>query len=351
MTFAYSTRSVKSMPADIRDKIINCGIPIEIYTKGYVELGPANNSALKRLANIASSIYKNDLTIPPSPMIEYIAQRTGGKSKLDFTMTLGGKKGTGKSVSSISMDCRYALVMAELYGQDPKDYFTLDNCVLLEDTERVIQLMDEADKYQAILIDDASTAASNRDALTRSNKNLNKINTVSRTKRWFTTYNMPVRTHVDLQIRELSDASSRIYGSYHEGGFNILKINSADIIEYKGKNEPRTRRYAFNDRKYDFWVAYTPEVFDQFKGIVERYDKQRDEAAIRLIHDTATGKKRTRQLTMREIKRNEMFDKFYTRVQKLSMEGKSKRAIVRAIGYPMNEYWVDILLHGGDNNA
>lgn len=348
---AYTTKSVLEMDAVTKQTIISCGIPLEIYTKGYTDLGPANNSALKRLANIATTIYQKNLPIPPSPMIEYICGRTGGKSKLDFTMTLGGKKGTGKSMSSMYMDCRYAMTMAELYGQNPKDYFSLDNCVLLEDTERVIQLMDEADKYQAILIDDASTAASNRDALTKSNKNLNKILTVSRTKRWFSVFNMPVRTHIDLQIRELSDASARVYGSYHEGGFNILKINSTDLIELKGRNEPRTRRYSFNGKKYDFWIAYTPEVFDDFKGIVAKYDRQRDEAAIRLIHDTAIGKKRTKQLTMQEIKRNEMFDKFYDRVQGLASQGKSKRAIVREIGKPVNEYWVDQLLHKENENA
>lgn len=347
-----STTTANQLTTEQKEAITNAGIPIGIYTQGHVDLGPANNSALKRLASIATKIYLNNLPIPPSPLIEYITERTGGKSKLDFAQTLWGKKGSGKSYSSLSMGCRYALVMAEKYGQNPRDYFTLDNCVLLEDTDRVMQLMDEAEKHQAILVDDASTAASNRDALTKNNKNLNKIQTVSRTKRWFSTFNMPVRSHVDLQIRELSDATCRVYGSYHEGGFNILKVHSTDVVEFKGKNEPRSRRYSFNGRKFDFWVAFTPDIFHKdFAGIVEKYDKQRDEAAIRLIHDTAMGKRKVRQLTLREVKRKEMFDNYYRQVQDLKKNKLSKRAIIRKIGYPMNEYWLDQLLHAQEDDT
>jgi hypothetical protein len=292
MVFAYTAKTVKEMDEDTKAKILAAGIPLEVYTDNYADLGPSNNSALKRLAIISSTIVQEKLPIPPSPMIEWICERTGGKSKQDFTMTLDGKKGMGKSMSTLYITCRYAMNMAELNGHDAKDYFTLDNCALLEDTNKITDIMETADKYQAIIIDDASTALGSRDFGKQSNKNFNKILTVCRTKRWFVILNMPIVSHTDLQIRELVDARSRVYKSFHAGGFNVLKINSSDIVEHRGKNVMHKRRMSFFDKKFDFWVAFSPDILDPFKGIADTYDKQRDDAALNLIREISS-KERT----------------------------------------------------------
>lgn len=101
MVLVYNTETVRNMDDAIREKIIAAGVPIEIYEKGYVNLGPKNRSAIGRFANICTDIIKHELPIPPSPMIEFIVGRTTGKSKQDFTAIVDAKKGAGKSYSSI----------------------------------------------------------------------------------------------------------------------------------------------------------------------------------------------------------------------------------------------------------
>ena len=191
------------MGQDLRDNIVAHGVPISVYDNALVDLGPANHSSLARLANLATNITKYNLPIPPSPFIELIAGRTSGDSKQDFSMLMDGPKGKGKSYSSAYIQGRYAMEMAERFGQDPKDFFTLDNCVLLEDTEAITRIAEEADKYQGILVDDAGTAVGSRDFQQEKNKNVNMLLSVCRPRRWFLLFNSPVKTHIDLQIREL----------------------------------------------------------------------------------------------------------------------------------------------------
>jgi len=184
MVLVYNSKSVKNMDETIRDAILAAGVPLSVYENGYVDLGPSNRSALKRFVNICSKISQNKLPIPPSPFIEFIVDRTTGKSKQDFMGILSGKKGMGKSWTG-GYDCgRYAIEVADRWGQDPKDYFGLENCVLLEDVEGVTKILDEMEKHQAIMIDDAGVAIGNRDFATQKSKNLNKITMTCRTKRW-----------------------------------------------------------------------------------------------------------------------------------------------------------------------
>lgn len=275
------------MDEKIKSNIINSGIPIDVYLKGYADLGPSNRSALERLANIATTISQYNLPIPPSSFIEMVADRTSGVSKQDFRMTVTGEPGSGKSYVTTYNAGRYAIEMAYRHGQNPKDFFSLENCALLQDTDGVTKLLDELDKYQAVVIDDAGVAAGSRDFATTSNKNLTAIYQTCRTRRWFSQFSLPVISQVDKQIRELVSAKSIVYKSFHEAGFNIVKINSTKISSWGSKTKEYNPRFTFHDRKYDFYVAYSTDVLDPFKGLIAEYDIARDKAAEDLIHERA----------------------------------------------------------------
>jgi hypothetical protein len=321
------------MDQSIQDQIVAAKVPLSVYTNCYTELGPANRSALNRLANICTSISQNKLPIPPSPFIEYVADRTTGKSKQDFTGIIDGKKGKGKSYSSAYLLCRYAIELADRWGQNPKDYFSLENCALLQDTEGITKILDEADKYQGIQIDDSGVAISNRDFSQEKNKNFNKIMTVCRTKRWFVLQNAPLSSHIDLAERELMDMAGHIYKSFHEAGFNVLKLNSTESTYRMGKKRVFERKFSFFDRKFDFYCAYSPDVLDPFKGFIERYDKQRDEAASRLISDITTKEKeRKNPINNREKKFRDNVDKYGQKIKDMVEEGRPFREICRKTG-------------------
>lgn len=183
MVLVYNSRTVKDMDPVIIAALQEHGIPHSVYVNSFMDLGPHNKSALNRFVAICRDIIKFDLPIPPSPFIEFVADRTSGKSKQDFTMIVDAKKGFGKSYSSAYVAGRYAMEMADRFKQNPKDYFSLENCALLEDTEGITKIMDEAEKQQAIIIDDAGTAIGSRDFAQQKNKNFNKILATCRTKR------------------------------------------------------------------------------------------------------------------------------------------------------------------------
>lgn len=287
MVFVYNTRNVKDMDQCTMDKIINAGVPIDFYKTGVLHVGANNGKAVVRTANIGSYITFSDLPLPPSLFTEFVADRTTGKSKQDYRMTIDGEPGTGKSYVSTYLGGRYGIEMADRNGQDPKDYFSLDNCALLQDTAGVTKLMDECEDQQCVVIDDAGIAAGNRDFLTQSNKNMSAILQVCRTKRWFLIYNMPNRRHVDLQIRELVYAKGFIYKSYHNAGFNLLKINREVTELTSNKGNTFRKRLTFGGQKMSFYLAYSTDLLDPYKGLVAKYDELRKKATESLIHERA----------------------------------------------------------------
>lgn len=294
----YNSTSVKNMSEEDLALIAGAGISQDVYTKGFIDLGAKNSTALKRLANLCTTIYKEHLPLPPSPFVEYIVERTAGVSKQDFSMTLDGKKGGGKSRTSIGIGCRYGITIADRInavddiGAKPTDYFSLDNCALLEDTKAIAKIMNNAKRQQLIVIDDASVALGSRDFAQQKNKNFNRLLTTCRTRRWAIILNVPMASHLDLQIRELVDAKASIYKSFHAGGFNMLKIMSSDVQFRLNKKQTYEKRFSFYGKKFDLWGAYSSDVFTDvyggcYNGYDDQYDSQRDQATTRILEETS----------------------------------------------------------------
>ena len=332
MVTVYNSRTAKTMCQKDIDAILNAGVPIEAYTNGVANLGPANRSAITRFANLASDITKFNLPLPPSPLMELIVDRTSGTSKLDYRLTLDGDVGMGKSYTSVYLAARYAIEMADRFGQDPKDYFTLENCALLEDSEKISSILDEADKQQAIVIDDSGVAIDARSFQTKSNINTSKIWQTCRTKRWFTIFNVPRAHHVDIRIRELVNAKASIYRSYHAAQFNMLKIFSSIFTSRGNTKKEVAVRLSMGGKKITYYVAYSPDLLDPYKGIVAKYDVARDEAALRLIHDIAGEEKLINNPgpSKREAKEQEMITKYMEKVKTMLEDEVSERAIIKA---------------------
>jgi hypothetical protein len=301
---AYTTRSVKTMSETEKDKIISCGVPIELYTDGMITLGPMNKNSITKFANICTAITQNELKLFPSLFTERIVDLTTNKhDKQDFREMVDGPPGSGKSTSAIYGCCRYAMDAADRFGQDPKDYFTLDNCALLQDTEGVTSLMDELDKEQAVLIDDAGVTAGNKDFLTQSNKNLAAIMATCRTKRWYIGFTAPLNKQMDLSIREVVYCRGNIYKPCHEAGFNILQQKRINMRYIKSRYVEMNPHYFFNDTKVNLYAYFTPDLLDPYKGILKDYEKIRDAAADSLIHDRATQEKERKNPTDKREKK------------------------------------------------
>lgn len=348
MVRVYNTRNVLEMPEEDKEKIKAAGVSLNVYSQSLASLGPSNGRAVGQFSGLCTRISKNHLPIPPSRLIEFIVDRTTGQSKQDFSMTLDAKKGQGKSYTSGYIAGRYAIEIADRLGQQPKDFFSLNNCALLEDTDGISRILETAEKHQVIIIDDAGTAIGSRDFAQQKNKNFNKILTVCRTKRWFVILNSPMATHLDLQVRELVDAAAHIYKPYHADGFNIYKVNSTESLIRFGKKKVIEKRYSFNNKKFDFYCAFSPDILDPFKGFTKKYDEQREEAANRMISDiSAQEKERKEDLPKSERRKREATEKHGETIRKLMEEGKSFREIARKTGlsdYRMNQIIAELNL-------
>jgi hypothetical protein len=257
------------------------GVPFIEGTNGLIDLGPTNPSAVKRLANYVQLIVNAKVPIPPSPFIQRYAERiTDLEDKQDLIFFLSGRRGSGKSYSHLYIGKRFGEEVARIADKDPdkwQEYFSLDNCALLEDTNRIMHVLRKAKKHQVILIDDVGVGASAKNWNSLQNKNLGKIVTVCRTNRWILLLCAPLKKQADNTIREFTDLHGKIFESFHgkDSGFNILKINKIEVSE-KG-NDDYHYRLKFSDRKVDFYVTLRPD-----KAMAEKYDIMREEAVIRL---------------------------------------------------------------------
>ena len=253
----------------------------------FIPLGAANPSAIKRLVVAIQHHINDGKPIPRSPFAQMVAKRiTDEDDKQDFIASVSGERGSGKSYSCLYICCRIAEEVALIRGGSPKDYFNPDtNVIALEDAQNVAELLANKHKFQCILIDDASVGLSAHDWNSKASKNFIKIATTMRTRRWCIIVNTPLQKNLDNSLRDFIQVSISIAGSYHKGGFNILRA-AFNQIGVNGKTYHHKLKYP-GGHKVDYWAAFAPP-----KEIVEAYDKVRDESAIRLnqrIADTGSA--------------------------------------------------------------
>lgn len=249
--------------------------PVSI-TPGLIDLGPANSSAIGRLVNYAAAIVKSGKPIPESPFIEWAADRVTGEDKQDLVIFLQGRRGSGKSYSCLYIGKRLGQAIAKRMGGKWQDYFSLEYCATLEDNEAVIRILNNAGMYKVVLIDDCSLAISNRGWNSPQNRNFNALLSICRTNRWILLLTAPLKSHIDNQVREMTDITGTVYKSFHKGvGINILKMTSSEISTVG--NKEYTKKLHFEKKKVDFWVTFRPD-----EELARQYDIQRDEGTKRI---------------------------------------------------------------------
>ena len=342
-------KTVWNLTEQQKKKVDSLGLH-DIYFNRYADLGPQNASALKRMVYFAKTVLKSDLPLPPSPFIDLVANQTTGKSKQDFRMTMDGKPGSGKSTSCSYLAARYAIEVAERFGRNCREFYNIDHCIMLQDTANLVDKLTQIPDYAAVVIDDAGVAAGSREFASISNRNLNKIYQTCRTKRWFTLFNVPVVTHIDLQIRELVSAKSRVFAKFHDEGFNLLKINESEISTSGKKNVEYKHRLAPDGKKIDFWVTYSPDVLPGYSGFMEVYDKLRAEAADDLIEATAVVEKdRKSGVSKQQKKYQDELTRYGDTVLQMMTENAPRSEITKLTGlspYKMDKIYRDM---SGDN--
>jgi uncharacterized membrane protein len=169
-------------------------------------------------------------------------------------------------------------MIADKMGGKPEDYFTLKNSCILSDSESINAVLRDAGENQIILCDDTGITFGNRNFMDRKNQDFNRILAICRTMRWFLIFTVPLRSQVDLQLRQLANFYGIVYKSFHSARFNVLKIYSTDVKETR-KYETYSRRLTFDEKKVDFYVCFAPP-----DALVKEYDKIRAATAKRIVN-------------------------------------------------------------------
>jgi hypothetical protein len=221
-----------------------------------------------------------DAPIPDGPFCEWAASRICGEDMQDLVIFLAGRRGSGKSYSALWLAIRLAKRVAKLKGGKWQDYFSMDNIATLENTERVMEILNNTGLNNIVIIDDASLAINKRNWASTPSKNFVALLTICRDRRWCLILTAPLKKMADNQVRDMVDLTVTVYKPYHadinnRGGFNIIKVVSGDIST-SGKEY--SKKMHFDKKRIDFWVTFRPD-----REIIEEYNIRRSEGRQKVI--------------------------------------------------------------------
>jgi hypothetical protein len=197
------------------------------------------------------------------------------KHNQHVTMITVGRTGVGKSYANLRLAYECACELAERKGGTWKDYFSIDNVVVIE-LDKAFETLRNMQKYQIYIFDDIGVGWSARKWKDVGNQALNDIFQTFRTKNCILLLTLPDTFLIDKVPRSLVHYFAEMEMSIFDYGITLAKVfkvvrhpRSGDInYPYLRENGSKYIRYAF---------SYPPEE------LVRTYDPIREEVANKLI--------------------------------------------------------------------
>ena len=205
---------------------------------------------------------------------------TCGDFNLDVMCNAAGKKGSGKSYSTIELARCCAVRTAEKLDNNPdgwKDYFDVERNMAIMDVDKMIDIMTSNEKHQVIISDDSGTIQGARRFRSDDNQLLNNVFVVNRTLNNIYFSSAPESKHVDRQARDLPE---------HQLDFvrNLAGLSRgfATCKYFQKITDPKT---SVSYHQYHYWrnekvlrcVIQKPP-----KELIEEYERLRDKGRIRI---------------------------------------------------------------------
>lgn len=205
---------------------------------------------------------------------------TCGPYNLDVMCNAAGKKGSGKSYSTIELARCCAVRTAEKLDNDPgkwKDYFDVERNMAIMDTDKMIDILTANEKHQIIISDDSGTIQGARKFRSDDNQLINNVFVVNRTLNCIYFSSAPESKHVDRQARDLPEHQLDFVRN-----FAGLSHGFATCKYFEKVTDPKT---SVSYHQYHYWknekvlrcVIQKPP-----KELAEEYDKLRDKGRIRI---------------------------------------------------------------------
>jgi len=248
----------------------------------------------------ASPIVDKPLNLKSLP--KYFAERVSQTSTQDVLCVLSGERGSGKSVTAVSLAklCADELSIID-YGDKShsREYFNIENVASIKE-ESLLNLIGFIGKRkrQVIILDDASLTVNNRNSMSVINKIVNDVLTISRTQRDIVILTSPSAALVDLSIRRMMSFKIHIIRSNHSRQYNVCTVMRCYFNEFsdkvmqkhltaldlREKDESRTKKQLSNIKLKQYRIFATKN-----NELLKDYDKLREaEARIKILECDAT---------------------------------------------------------------
>lgn len=219
----------------------------------------------------------------------HFVDMTCGSFNLDSMVNCSGKKGSGKSYSTIELARCCAIRIAEKLDNDPKkwkDYFDIERNVAIMDTNKMIDILTANEKHQVIISDDSGTIQGARKFRSDDNQLINNVLVVNRTLNCIYFSSAPESKHVDRQARDLPE---------HQLDFvrNLAGFSQgfATCKYFEKITDPKT---SVSYHQYHYWKnekVLRCLIQKPPKELTDEYDRLRDKGRIRIQNQLLEMKK------------------------------------------------------------
>ncbi len=223
----------------------------------------------------------------------HLAERVCGKDLQDALIILSGKRGSGKSISALSLAKGIGNEISRLkYGNfsQSTNIFNIDHVTSIDEESLLNIISTVGIENSVIILDDGSIALNSRNSMSAINKAVVDLITISRTKRNVVIITTPARGQIDVQIRNMCSHWAEITDSHHEDGYNGMTFRrvffnqnngktftaniTAQDLGYEGPNA--------NKIKFNRWIV--PKPNDPI--LIQEYEKMRSKQGDVLIEQT-----------------------------------------------------------------
>lgn len=259
----------------------------------------------------------------------------------DVMCNLAGKKGTGKSYSTVSLGEDAAKFTAIALDNDInkwKDYFDIERNVAIMDSDKMIDILTSKEKHQVIISDDSGTIQGARKFMSEENQLMNSVMVVNRTLNNIYFSSAPESKHVDRQARDLPEHQLDFINNPAgmANGFATCKY-------FEKITNPKTSESYF---QYHYWknmkvlrcLIHKPskELSDEYDRLRE---KGRDLQQQRLKEAKERRIAKEQERLKKDIDNTDNFDKLKERNNKRTEDARKK-------AMEMQPQIDDLVLHG-----
>lgn len=271
---------------------------------------------------------------------QHFCHITCGPYNQDVMANAAGKKGAGKSYSTIELARCCAVRTAIILDNDEskwKDYFDVERNMAVMDMDKMIDILTSNEKHQVIISDDAGTIIGARKWHSEDNQLVNDVLVVNRTNNNIYFSSAPESNHQDKQSRNLPE--HQIDFVKNEAG---MSCGFATAKYFEKVTDPKTSE---SYHQYHWWknaqvmrivIGKPPKsLTDEYDKLREKGKKLKQEALKaakekRLAElESGSTKKSKRELKEEEhAKKREQAQKF---VDARRLEGLSPGEVYRAL--------------------